>query len=107
MPTMTVPHKYGGERTMDTLDILATTFTHKPGMAISAVNKSPDQTETISIPLSTPGKITLFTLNGDSKDAYNDVDHQGVQIVETDLGTHADAVTITLEPHSVNVIRID
>ena len=107
MPTLTVPHKYGGDRTVDALDILATTFTHKPGMAISAVNKSPDQAETISIPLSTPGKITLFTLNGDSKDAYNDVDHQGVQVVETDLGTHADSVTITLEPHSVNVIRID
>ena len=107
MPTLTVPHKYGGERTVDALDILATTFTHKPGMAISAVNKSPDQAETISIPLATPGKITLFTLNGDSKDAYNDVDHQGVQVVETDLGTHADSVTITLEPHSVNVIRID
>ena len=91
---------------MDALDILATTFQNKPGMAISAVNKSPDRAETIRIPLSVPGKVTLFTLNGDSKDAYNDVDHQGVEITETDLGSFADEVTITLAPHSVNVIRI-
>ena len=106
MPTMTVPHKWGGERTVDCLDLLATTFSDRPGMAIAAINKDADNAHTITIPLDQPASVTLLTLNGDSKDAYNDVDHEGVTVTETELSVYDGAVEITLEAHSVNVIRL-
>ena len=91
---------------MDCLDLLATTFSDRPGMAIAAVNKDADNTHTITILLDKPTRVTLLTLNGDSKDAYNDVGHEGVAVTETDLGLCDGAVEITLEAHSVNVIRL-
>ena len=60
----------------------------------------------ITILLDKPTRVTLLTLNGDSKDAYNDVGHEGVAVTETDLGLCDGAVEITLEAHSVNVIRL-
>ena len=106
MPTLTVPHKLGGERTVDALDLLATAFSDKPGMAIAAVNKDPESTHTLRMPLDKPANITILTLNGDSKDAYNDVGHEGVAVTETALGLCADEVLIELPAHSVNVIQI-
>ena len=106
MPTLTVPHKLGGERTVDALDLLATTFSDKPGMAIAAVNKDPESTHTLRMPLDKPANITILTLNGDSKDAYNDVGHEGVAVTETALGLCADEVLIELPAHSVNLIQI-
>ena len=106
MPVMTVPHKWGGERAVDCLDLLATTFSDKSGMAVAAVNKDGEHAHTIAIPLDKPAGVTLLTLNGDSKDAYNDVDYNGVNVKETVLGLCEGAVEIALEAHSVNVIRI-
>ena len=50
--------------------------------------------------------MTLLTLNGDSKDAYNDVNHDGVTVKSTDLGLHEGTLEISLAPHSVNIIKI-
>ena len=106
MPTITVPHKWGGERTVDCLDLLATTFSDRPGLAIAAVNKDPGSAHTLRIPLDQPAAVTLTTLNGDSKDAYNDVDHDGVTVTETDLGQYTGELTIELPAHSVSVIKM-
>ncbi|MBQ2952213.1 MAG: alpha-N-arabinofuranosidase [Clostridia bacterium] len=106
MPQMTVPFKWGGERTVDCLDLIATTFSDKPGLAVAAVNKDAENAHTIRIPLDAPSAITLLTLNGDSKDAYNDVGHEGVRVTETRLGLQEGCVEIALPPHSVSVIRI-
>ena len=105
-PTMDVPHKQGHTVTVDTLDLLATTFSDKPGMAISAVNKHPDKAQEICIPLDHPSQVTILTVNGDTKDAYNDVDHDGVTVRETKLGLVEGNLVISLEPHSVNVIEL-
>jgi len=106
MPVITVPHKWGGERTVDCLDLLATTFSDKPGMAIAAVNKDVEHAHAIAIPLPEPAPVTLLTLNGDSKDAYNDVGHEGVKVTERQLGMCAGVLEIDLPAHSVSVIRI-
>lgn len=106
MPMMTVPHKHGGTRTVNCLDLLATTFSDKPGVAVAAVNKDAQNPHTISIPLEKPVRVTLLTLNGDSKDAYNDVGHDGVAVVRTDLGLCEGEVQIALEAHSVNIIQM-
>ena len=106
MPVMTVPHKSGGERTVDCLDLLATTFPDREGMAVAAVNKDPVQSHSITLPLDKPSRIMLLTLNGGSKDAYNDVGHNGVQIAERQFGPCSNACEIELPAHSVNIISI-
>jgi len=106
MPTMVVSHKWGGERTVDCLDLLATTFSDKPGMAIAAVNKDAENAHVITIPLDKHARVTLLTLNGDSKDAYNDVGHDGVTVTETELGVFEGQLSVTLAAHSVNILRI-
>ncbi|MBQ9009750.1 MAG: alpha-N-arabinofuranosidase [Clostridia bacterium] len=106
VPTMVVPHKLGGERTVDCLDLLATTFSDHPGIAIAAVNRDPDRPHALSIPLDRPTSLTVLTLNGESKDAFNDVNCTGVKVTRQDLGLHDHEIEIALPAHSVSIIRI-
>lgn len=106
VPAMTVTHKQGHSVTIDSLDLLATTYSDKPGMAVAAVNKDPDKACSITLPLDGRTQVILYTINGESKDSYNDVDHDGVRTAKTDLGMHEGCIEIALEPHSVNLIEI-
>lgn len=105
-PTMTVPRKGGGEHTVDCVDLLATTFSDRPGLAIAAVNKHPQDEYTIRIPMGQPAPVTLLTLNGPDKDSFNDVDRTEISVREQALGVCSGDMEITLPAHSVNVIRI-
>lgn len=107
MPLITVPHKYGGERRVECLDLVATTFSDRSGLAVAAVNKDAEHAHTIAIPLHTPAHISVLTLNGESKDSYNDVGHDGVFVTEVDLDRHTGEFNMALEPHSVNILRIE
>ena len=105
MPTLTVPFKGGkGEVTTDALDLLATAFTDKDGIAICAVNKDPDKAHTITLPAG--ACATQLLLNGPSKDAYNDVDRNECVITEQALEAKDGLLTVTLPAHSVSVIKI-
>ena len=106
MPQMTVPHKYDGARIVDALDLLATSFSDKDGLAVAAINKDGEQPHSISIPLEKPAFITILTLNGSSKDAYNDVGRNDVTVTESIPGLCEGTLEITLQPHSVNIIKI-
>ncbi len=105
MPKLTVPFKWGGERTVDAIDLIATAFSDRPGLAVAAVNKDPETEHTLRIPMTETSQVTVMTLNGDSKDAYNDHGHEGVRVTVTDLGMVSE-LELTLPPHSVSVIRI-
>ena len=106
IPTMTVSHKQGHPVVVDSLDLLATIFSDQPGMAVAAVNKDPDQAHSIILPLAGKTQVTVRTVNGPSKDSYNDVGHEEVRLTEADLGVHEGAIEIALAPHSVNVIEL-
>lgn len=103
LPTMEVPRKGGGTIRTETLDLLATAFTGEPGLAVAAVNKHPDEAATIEIPMDTPLPARMLTLNGPSKDSYNDVGRTEVTVTRTDLGS---AAAFTLPPHSVSIIEL-
>ena len=105
-PVMTVPHKQGHTVTIDAVDLLATTFSDHPGMAVSAVNKDPDSEHVICLPIESASRVTLRTLNGPDKDAYNDVGREEVCVMCSDLGIHSGSIQITLPAHSVSVIEI-
>ena len=106
LPTMTVTHKQGHSITIESLDLQATTFSDKPGMAVAAVNKDPENLCTITLPLSECSQVILYTVNGESKDSYNDVGHDGVTTQRYDLGQYENHICIMLEPHSVNLIEL-
>jgi len=106
LPAMTVPHKQGQSVVVESLDLLATTFSDKSGMAIAAVNKDPENACIISLPLASGMQVILHTVNGENKDSYNDVDHDGVTITKHDLGLHKGSIDIALAPHSVNLIEL-
>ena len=105
-PMMTVKNKQGQDVAIEQIDLLATAFSDKPGMAIAAVNKHPDADSEIEIPLDQPSRVIVRTVNGDSKDSYNDVNREDVTIRTKELGTFSGSVSITIEPHSVNVFSI-
>ena len=105
-PVMRVRNKQGEEIEVETLDLLATTFSDRAGMAIAAVNKHPDEAQLLRIPLDEPAHAVIFTVNGESKDSYNDMGREDVRITERSLGLCGECLEVVLEPHSVNVIRI-
>ena len=90
----------------DLIDTVTTAFADRKGIAVAAVNKDPDHEQALIIDADISGQVTVRSICGDSKDAYNDIDHEGVTIEETSVGSYSRPMKIMLKPHSVNVIRI-
>ena len=106
-PTWRVKGKDGGEKKVGTLDLLATAWSDRKGIALSAVNKHAQEAAEIVLALPEEGRrATLYTLNGPDKDSCNDIGRNEVGITETDLGLYRKGMKITLPPHSVNVLQI-
>lgn len=62
------------------------TFSDKAGCAVAAVNKDSEESRSICLDVEAEGVVRVSTLNGDSTESYNDIDHQGVSVVQTELG---------------------
>ena len=58
------------------------------------------------IEIITEGEI-VHTLNGESCDSYNDIDVNGITLRTGEWTGCTEEISVTLEPHSVNVIEID
>lgn len=107
VPTMKVTHKHGKEMELETLDILATKWSDKSGIALSVINKHPVESQTISLSFScNEKKVNLYGISGETPDSYNDVDHNEVTIFNEILGDYHTNMEITIKPHSVNIIQI-
>ena len=107
---MSVKNKEGRPVTVDTVDTLATRDSISGIIAISAVNKHrmKEQTLTLTLPVGDKS-VTVTTLCGNGPDDYNDIDKNTVvpfANVSAIKRKTARSVTITLPPHSVNIIRI-
>lgn len=106
-PKWSVKGKYGGQIEIDSLDILATKWTDKEGMAIAIINKHPEKSEAIILDDEYIGRnITIYSICGSSVDSYNDVNHNEVTIDKQELGKYIGGMKININPHSVNVIHI-
>jgi len=95
---------HGEEKTVDTVDAVVT---YGDGQyAIAAVNKDPDAEQMLELNMldSEVREMRIHTLNGPSKDAYNDTDRTEVGVTATEWMPFAK--NIRLEPHSVNVIEL-
>lgn len=107
VPQMTVTHKNGMPVRVNTLDIVATKWSDKPGIAVAIVNKHGTETQDIELDIGEmEGQAVLYTLNGPDKDSYNDVNSQQVGITQCDLGHVTQRLSLQIPPHSVNVLQV-
>ena len=107
MPSMEVESKDHQQISLPALDVLATRWSDRSGIAVAAVNKDPESSQTLQLKISgVKGKAKQFYITGNSTESYNDVQHEEVNILEKDLGLISDKVSIVLPPHSVSVIQI-
>ena len=107
LPLWRVKGKDGDLKTVESLDLLATKWSDRKGIALAAVNKHPRDTAEIILTLPEEGqRATLFTLNGPDENAYNDVGRNEIGITETALGLYQKGMRVVLPPHSVNILQI-
>lgn len=111
MPKMTVPHKYGGDRIVDVIDILATKWTDRDGIAIAIINKHISESIAIDIDFEYAPmigkKVSMHTISGTNENSYNDTCKTEVFISKADLGNYENNMRISVKPHSVNVLTIE
>ena len=102
LPSMDVLGKDGSAHSVEVLDVLATRFSDGKGLALSIINKHPSQAMTLSFD-GYEGQLTkMYSITAPSTDSYNDIDRNEVFVHASDIDGH----TITVEPHSVNIIHI-
>ena len=91
---------------VEMLDAIVTSFSDKAGYAVAAVNKESDSELPITLDFEGEGKVVISYISGDSTEAYNDIDHEGVTIIKEELGEFHQGMEIMLKPHSVNIIQV-
>jgi alpha-N-arabinofuranosidase len=93
------------------IDVAAATRKADGALTVSAVNKHDVENRELELVLEGDGAarktVTVYTLNGASKDSYNDIDSEQVGISVTSFAVASDTVKIELPPHSVNMIVIE
>lgn len=107
-PKMQVKHKNGATVEVETVDLLATKWSDREGLALAVVNKH--GTEPLELSLSFEGKegadIVNYCLESESTDSYNDVNREEIVIRKKELGKFQKGMKVTVMPHSVNVVQI-
>ena len=106
-PVLQVSHKNGAAVETSALDILATKWSDRAGMALAVVNKEPEKEHSFTLAL--PGNYTeavLYSISGKTKDSYNDVGRTEVEIQKKKLGAFRNGMELTVKPHSVNILQL-
>lgn len=107
IPKMEVLHKNGMSVNVNVLDIIATRWSDREGIAVAIVNKHRTEKQYIELDIGDrEGQAVLVTLNGPSEDSYNDVNNQQVGITKHNLGQAKNKLLLEISPHSVNVLQI-
>lgn len=102
---LSVTAKDGRQQEVEELDVLCTRRSADQTLAISVINKNASKTRSIILPAE--GKeYRVMTVNGDSTEAYNDVNIEKVTLREGEWRPIQDDLSVLIEPHSVNVIQI-
>ncbi len=92
------------EKTVDTVDLVVTC--DGSGYAVAAVNKDPVNRQSVDFSFldAAPLRMRVHTLNGPSRDSYNDIGRTEVGVTVSGWLPFDGAVS--LAPHSVNVIEL-
>ncbi len=101
------PEETMGGQQVKMVDLAAAVRSCDGALTLSAVNKSDAVTQEIEIPLPEGySSSTVYTVNGPSKDSYNDIGREEVVISQSDVSFKEDFARVKLAPHSVNMIVI-
>ena len=103
VPTLTGAWK-NTEQTIDLVDVVVT---YADGAyAIGAINKDPVNNQSLDLAILDDQltEMRIHTVNGPSTDSYNDIDRTEVGITVSEWMPFTGSVT--LDPHSVNVIEL-
>jgi alpha-N-arabinofuranosidase len=92
------------ERTVGLVDAVVTCG--EGGYAIAAINKDPENTQTMELRMldDSVTEMRIHTINGPSTGSYNDIDRTEVGVTVSEWTAFTGS--ISLEPHSVNVIEL-
>lgn len=107
--TIEVSDATGHRVSIPALDILATTWTDHRRVSVAVASHDKDHSHALELDIDGiegTHDVTIFTLNGSSEEAYNDINHTQVVVTKHDLGAYRPGMPIQIEPHSVNIIEI-
>jgi len=99
----------GVQGEVDCIDTVATLDTANNTLAISLINKHMCDDKIVTLQLGAHDNVRVITLSGNSADDYNDIDKETVIPYENGnavLSDTVDGLTLTLPPHSVNIVII-
>ena len=92
------------------IDIAAAKRSNDDAITVSAVNKHDSEEIKLELEIDHDSverkSVTVYTVNGDSKDSYNDIDDEQVCISSFEYKINERNISISLAPHSVNIIVI-
>jgi len=88
------------------IDYVVTVDDNGKNYAVSIINRNPDSDKLITISLDGILSAEHVTVNGPDKDSYNDVNKNDVCICKKAVIAGDNSVTVDIEPHSVNVLKI-
>ena len=110
VPCTLFPAADGSTVETDLVDVVVTAFSDAKGIALGAVNKDPEKEQELVLDLADGAaegdEVVVRYICGASKDSYNDIDHDEVQIQTYTAGTYKAGMTLTLPAHSVSVIQV-
>jgi alpha-N-arabinofuranosidase len=99
-----------GETRVTALDAVATLSDDQKTLSVCIINKSPSKTLELELQIpwiSLRRKARLIRLSGDSPDAFNSVEHPNRVTPDTrNLDNMKQTSTITVSPHSVNILEL-
>ncbi|MCP3763484.1 hypothetical protein NLX67_13940 [Domibacillus sp. A3M-37] len=97
-------------KSIPNVDAIATKRSGSEGLRVALINRHPDQAESVTVQLDSSiqySNAVLYSVVGDSKDAYNDIGKEHVRIIEQHLNWKIPSdLTVEIQPHSVNVLVI-
>lgn len=108
MEKMQVKDKAGAKQETDVLDMAATAFSDKEGIAVAVVNKSPSEKKHLTLNLEEEcgGRVGFHFISGTGTESYNEVGCEEVKLQYADWGTYTDGMEITIPPHTAGIIQI-
>ncbi len=97
-----------GEKDIHTLDVAVTANEDGSRSAVAIVNKHMTENQEITLDFETAiAKYRVIEVSAPDKDSYNDLEHTDVTLVENEwIMADSESVTITVKPHSVNVVQV-
>lgn len=101
-----VRDKDGNLTCSEVCDVVVTLDSKTNDMAVAVVNKSPNQSIDLALHLGASGEAVFHYISGSSVDAYNDIGHEGVSIEHRSLGQYSDGMVLSVDAHTVGVVRI-